>query len=313
MSRFILSRVLGTLPILAIVAVVVFLLMRIGPGDPAAMLAGDSATPEMIASIRQKLGLDAPLWVQFATWINQLLHGDLGNSIISNTPVLTLIGHRVEATVSLALVTLALAIAISLPLGILAAARRGTWIDRSVMALTVTSFSVPTFVVGYVLVYIFSIRLRVFPAQGFVPIGENPLRFFSSILLPAVTLSFVYVALFARTTRMAVLEVLSEDYIRTARAKGLGETSVLVRHALRNAAIPIVSVFGIGFAMMIGGVVVTETVFNISGIGRLVVEAVFSRDYPVIQAIILIVSVVYAAINFFVDILYALINPKISY
>ncbi|KQU86345.1 peptide ABC transporter [Ensifer sp. Root31] len=313
MLRVVLSRLLETLPVLAVVTLAVFLLLRLSPGDPAATLAGDSATPEMIASMRQKLGLDEPLSVQFGSWIAQLARGDFGISILSQQPVLTMVGQRVEATLSLALVTMVLAMTVSVPVGILAASRQGSAFDRFIMAGTVAGFSIPTFVVGYLLVYIFAIQLRILPVQGFTPIGESISRFLSHIALPTFTLSLVYIALFARTTRAAILEVLSEDYIRTARAKGLGEIAILTKHALRNAAVPIVSVFGIGFAMMIGGVVVTETVFNIPGIGRLVVEAVLARDYPVIQGVILIIASVYIVINLAVDVIYIFLNPKINY
>lgn len=313
MLRLILSRLLAAIPVMGVVAIFVFLLLRLSPGDPAAILAGDTATAENIAAIRADLGLDRPIPEQFVTWIGQLAQGDLGKSVLSKQPVAIMIGQRVEPTMSLALTTLIFAIVVAVPMGILAAWKQGSWFDRGIMALSVAGFSIPVFVLGYLMVYFFSMKLDLFPAQGFTSISEGLPAFLKHIALPTVTLSFIYIALFARITRTAMLEVLNEDYIRTAHAKGLKERVVLVRHALRNAAIPIVSVIGIGFALLIGGVVITETVFNIPGIGRLVVDAVLGRDYPIIQGVILVFSGVYVLINLAIDIAYVVLDPRIRY
>jgi peptide/nickel transport system permease protein len=257
--------------------------------------------------------LNEPLYTQFFTWIGKLLHGDLGVSLISNVPVLKMIGQRVEPSISIAVSTIILSILIAVPLGVIAAWKHGTWIDRFVMGLSVVGFSVPVFVIGYVLIQIFAIDLHWVPVQGFRSIGAGLGPFLERIILPTCTLSFIYVALIARMTRASMLDVLGEDYVRTARAKGLGEYAVLLRHALRNAAVPVITVIGTGFALLISGVVVTESVFNLPGIGRLTVDAVLARDYPVIQAMILLTSGIYVAVNLLIDVAYTLLDPRIRY
>ncbi|PJI41941.1 ABC transporter permease [Ferrovibrio sp.] len=313
MLRLVLSRLMAAIPVMGVVAIFVFLLLRLSPGDPAAILAGDTATIETIAAIRADLGLDRPIPEQFITWFGQLVQGDLGRSVLSKQPVTTLIAQRVEPTLSLALCTLIFAIIVAVPMGILAAWKQGSWLDRGIMALSVAGFSVPVFVLGYVLIFVFSMKLDLLPVQGFASLSEGLPAFAARITLPTIGLSFIYIALFARITRAAMLDVLGEDYIRTAHAKGLKDHVVLVKHALRNAAIPIVSVIGIGFALLIGGVVITETVFNIPGIGRLVVDAVLARDYPIIQGVILLFSGIYVLINLAIDIAYVLLDPRIRY
>jgi ABC-type dipeptide/oligopeptide/nickel transport systems, permease components len=312
MLGYLLRRILAAIPVMGVVALFVFLLLRLTPGDPAAILAGDNATPEQLERIRTSLGLNEPLYAQFFTWIGKLLHGDLGVSLISNVPVLKMISQRVEPSISIAVSTIILAIVVAVPLGVIAAWKHGTWIDRFVMGLSVVGFSVPVFVIGYVLIQIFAIELRWLPVQGFKSItGFGP--FFERIILPTCTLSFIYVALIARMTRAAMLDVLGEDYVRTARAKGINESAVLLRHALRNAAVPVITVIGTGFALLISGVVVTESVFNLPGIGRLTVDAVLARDYPVIQAMILLTSGIYVAVNLLIDVAYTLLDPRIRY
>jgi peptide/nickel transport system permease protein len=313
MMAYVSRRLLAAIPVLLVVAVFVFSLLRFSGGDPAAIIAGDMATPEQLAAIRAQLGLDQPLPVQFATWTGQLLTGDFGTSLISRTPVTTLIGQRLEPTLSLALVAIVITVLIAVPLGVLAAWRHGGIVDNVVSAATVLGFSVPVFVVGYVLIQIFSNELRWFPVQGFKPISQGLGPFLSTTILPALTLSSIYIALIARMTRASMLDVLNEDYVRTARAKGLSERLVLFRHALRNAAVPILTVIGTGFALMISGVVVTESVFNLPGLGRLTVDAILARDYPVIQALILLTSLVYVAINLLIDLSYAVLDPRIRY
>jgi len=298
---------------MGVVALFVFLLLHLSPGDPATVIAGDYASPADIARIRAQLGLDQPLYIQFTNWLVQLSRGDLGVSIFSNLPVSQLILQRVEPTLSLALLTLFIAIFVAVPLGILAAWKAGTWIDRTVMAFSVLGFSTPVFVLGYALIYVFALKLGLFPVQGFVSVSDGLMPFLHRLILPSITLSVIFIALFTRITRASILEILNEDYIRTARAKGLGDLSILSRHALPNAAVPIITVIGIGFALLIGGVVVTESVYNIPGLGRLTVDAVLRRDYPVIQGIILVFSALYVLVNLIIDILYVALDPRIRF
>jgi peptide/nickel transport system permease protein len=313
MLGYLIRRILAAIPVMGVVALVVFLLLRLTPGDPAAILAGDNASPEQLARIRASLGLNEPLYTQFFTWVGKLLHGDLGVSLISQVPVLKMIGQRIEPTLSVAIATIILSIVVAVPLGVIAAWKHGTWVDRFVMGLSVIGFSVPVFVIGYVLIQIFAIELRWFPVQGFRTMARGFGPYFERLVLPTLTLSFIYIALIARMTRAAMLDVLGEDYVRTARAKGITESRVLLRHALRNAAVPVITVIGTGFALLISGVVVTESVFNLPGIGRLTVDAVLARDYPVIQAMILLTSGVYVTVNLLIDVAYTVLDPRIRY
>ncbi|MDW3221478.1 MAG: ABC transporter permease [Paracoccaceae bacterium] len=313
MVGYIVQRVLAAIPVMGFVALFVFLLLRLTPGDPAAILAGDTATPAQLDAIRESLGLNEPLFTQFFSWIGQLLQGDFGTSILSGKPVIELISDRMEPTISLALTTIVLSVIIAVPLGVIAAWKQGTLIDRFVMLLSVLGFSVPVFVIGYLMISLFSMELKWFPVQGFRPIGDGLGDFLHRIALPTFTLTLLYIALIARITRTSMLEILGDDYIRTARAKGLPESRVLMRHALRNCSVPIITVIGIGFALIISGVVVTESVFNLPGLGRLTVDAVLSRDYPVIQAVILLASLIYVVINLMIDIAYVLLDPRIRY
>jgi peptide/nickel transport system permease protein len=313
MGRYVLRRLASTVLVMGIVAVFVFLLLHLSPGDPAAIIAGDNATADQIAAIRRHLGLDDALPVQFFRWLLAVLRGDLGISIFSNEPVLKLIGQRVEPTLSLALTTLIVAVTLAVSFGVIAAWKVGSWIDRLLMVVSVIGFSVPVFVVGYVLIYVFSITLRWLPVQGYSPIDQGFGPWIERLILPSVALGLAYVALIARITRTAMLDVLAEDYIRTARAKGVATRSMLLKHALKNAGVPIVTVIGIGVALLIGGVVITETVFNIPGVGRLVVDAISKRDYPIIQGVILIFSGVYVLVNLAVDLSYTLLDPRIRY
>lgn len=314
MLGYIFKRIFMTIPVMVVVALFVFLLLRLSPGDPAAVIAGDYATAEDVQKIREKLGLSEPIFVQFVTWLGSLIQGDLGTSIFSNKPVTELIAQRLEPTLMLALTTIIFSILVAVPLGTIAAFRAGSWIDRLVMLFSVGGFSVPVFVLGYILIYYFSITWRILPVQGYrSPFEDGMLPFIQHIILPTLTLSVIYIALLARMTRASVMEVLEEDYIRTARAKGLSEVKILMRHALRNAAVPIVTVIGIGIALLIGGVVVTESVYNIPGLGRLVLDAVLARDYPIIQGLILFFSLIYVLLNLIIDLTYTLFDPRIKY
>jgi len=313
MIVYILRRLGATFIVMAVVALVVFSLLFLTPGDPAAVIAGDIATDEDIKNIRAKLGLDEPFLVQFGGWIWRLAHGDLGTSIFTNLPVTTLIGQRVQPTLSLTLCTLIVAVSIAVPLGVIAAARAGTWADRLVMGFSVLGFSVPVFVLAYMLIMLFAVHLQWLPVQGYRPLHEGFWPWLSHLILPSIALGTVYMALIARITRAAMLDVLSQDYIRTANAKGLAPRAVLMRHALKNAGVPIVTVIGIGIALLISGAIVTETVFAIPGIGRLTVDAILRRDYPIIQGVILLFSAVYVLINLLVDLSYRLFDPRIRY
>jgi len=313
MLAYIARRLLATIPVMAIVAVFVFALLRLTPGDPAAIIAGSAATSQDVAAIRLRLGLDQPIVAQFFVWLSHIVRGDFGESFFFKKTVASLVADRIEPTLMLSLTTMVWSIAIAVPLGVLAAHRQGTWLDRIVMGFSVLGFSVPVFVIGYVLIYVFAIELNWLPVQGYRPLRDGLWACLERLILPSLTLSVIYIALIARITRTSVLEVLGEDYIRTARAKGLTDRVVLMRHALRNAAVPIVTVIGIGIALLIGGVVVTESVFSIPGLGRLTVDAVLARDYPTVQAVILLFSLVYVLINLLVDVSYTALDPRIRY
>jgi peptide/nickel transport system permease protein len=317
MLQFLLRRIVAVLPVLFVVSLVVFLILRLAPGDPAAVIAGNSATNEDIAKIQVQLGLDRSIPVQYGIWMGNVFRGDLGFSYYLNKPVTELIAQRVEPTLSLAFGTVILALLIAVPLGTVAAWRMGGWLDRLLSGFSVAGFSVPVFVIGYLLIYLFAIRLEWLPVQGYKsisgPSAAGPWAWMRQLILPWMTLAMIYVALIARVTRASVSEALTEDYIRTARAKGITESAVLLRHALANAAVPIVTVVGIGIALLIGGVVVTETVYAIPGLGSLTVDAVLNRDFPVIQGLVLLFSVSYVLINLLVDLSYLVLDPRIRY
>ena len=313
MLAYIGRRILATIPVMGVVAVVVFALLHLSPGDPAAVIAGDNATLEEVEKVRERLGLNRPLLSQFGSWLAAILQGDLGVSIYNDQPVGEMILQRIEPTLALALCTLAVALAAAIPMGILAAWKAGTWIDRLVMGFAVLGFSFPVFVIGYGMIYFLSLKLELLPVQGYASIREGLGEFLPHMVMPSLALGWVLTALFARMTRTSMLEVLSQDYIRTAHAKGLSSARVLFGHALKNAGVPIVTTVGIGVALLIGGVVVTETVFAIPGVGLLTVDAILRRDYPVIQGVVLVFSAVYVLINLAVDLSYTLLDPRIRY
>lgn len=313
MYAYLLRRILATIPVMLVVALFVFALLHLSPGDPAAVIAGDAASPADIARIRHSLGLDNPLHVQLGIWLWHVAHGDLGTSIHSGVPVLTLIGQRLEPTLALSATTMGLAVLLAVPLGIVAAWKVGTWIDRLVMVIAILGFSLPVFWLGFLFIYGFAIQLQLLPVQGYSSITQGFLPFARHIILPSLTLGMVYMALITRMTRASMLEVLREDYIRTAHAKGLKPCVVLLLHGLKNASLPIVTIIGVGVALLIGGVAVTESVFAIPGLGRLTVDAILHRDYPVIQGIILVFSGVYVGINVLVDLAYTCLDPRIRY
>lgn len=313
MFAYIIRRLIATVPVMGVVALFVFSLLYLAPGDPAAVIAGDLATADDIARIHAKLGLDEPFLLRFGHWLWGVLHGDLGVSIFTNLPVAQLIGQRIEPTAALTLTTLVVTVVFAVPLGVIAAWKVGSWIDRLVMLVAVLGFSLPSFVLAYLLVLGFSVELPWLPVQGYVSFRDGFGPFIAHLILPSITLGLIYGALIARITRASMLEVLSQDYIRTAEAKGLGQGAVLMRHALKNAAVPIATVIGIGVALLISGVIVTETVFAIPGIGRLTVDAILRRDYPIIQGVILLFSAAYVLVNLAVDISYTLLDPRVRY
>jgi peptide/nickel transport system permease protein len=313
MFAYAVRRILATIPVMLVVALFVFSLLYIAPGDPAAIIAGDQATPADIERIRESLGLDRPYLVRFGEWLWHILHGDLGTSIFTNLSVSHMIAQRIEPTLSLMVLTIVFSIVIAIPLGVLAAWKHGTWIDRAVMVVSVLGFSVPVFVFGYLLAYVFALQLDWLPVQGFTSISDGFWPFLQGLILPTVALGLIYVALLARITRATMLDVLSQDYVRTAKAKGVGQRAVLFVHALKNAAVPIVTVIGNGVALLIGGAVVTESVFAIPGLGRLTVDAILRRDYPIIQGVVLLFSVTYVLVNLAVDLLYTVFDPRIRY
>jgi peptide/nickel transport system permease protein len=313
MGGYVGRRILATIPVMAVVALFVFSLLYLAPGDPATIIAGDQATPADIERIRQGLGLDRPFLVQFSEWLWRILHGDLGTSIFTNLPVSALIAQRIEPTLSLMCVTLVVAIGVAVPLGVLAAWKVGSWIDRLVMLFAVFGFSVPVFVIAYLLAYVFALELDWLPVQGYTPISQGFWPWLQNLILPSIALGAVYIALIARMTRASMLEVLQQDYIKTARAKGMGQGGILFVHALKNAAVPIVTVIGLGVAVLIGGAVVTESVFVIPGLGRLTVDSILRRDYPVIQGLVLVFSFTYVIVNLCIDLLYTVLDPRIRY
>lgn len=313
MWYYVTKRILATLPVMGVVAVIVFLLLRLSPGDPAAIIAGDDATSEDIAKIREHLGLDRPLLTQFVRWLGQLATGDFGNSIYLERPVLGLIMERVEPTLALSVTTIIFAVVLAVPIGVLAAWRAGTWIDQTIMALSVLAFSVPVFLIGYGLVIGFSLTLELLPVQGFVSLAEDPGAFFRHLVLPTVALGLVYTALIARITRATMLETLNEDFIRTARAKGVDEWTTIAKHAFRNTLIPVVTVLGITLSLLVGGSVVIEQVFALPGIGRLIVQGILNRDYPLVQGTMLLFGFAFVVINILVDIIYTIVDPRVRY
>jgi peptide/nickel transport system permease protein len=313
MFAYVIRRILATIPVMLIVAFCVFSLLYIAPGDPAAIIAGDQATPADVERIRASLGLDRPFLVRFGEWFWQILHGDLGTSIFTNLPVSHMIAQRIEPTISLMLLAIVFAVAVAIPLGVLAAWKHGSWIDQAVMVLAVFGFSTPVFVVGYLLAYVFALQFNWLPVQGFNSLSTGIVPFLRNMALPTLALGLVFIALLARITRATMLDVLNQDYVRTAKAKGVGQRAVLFVHALKNAAVPIITVIGNGVALLIGGAVLTESVFAIPGLGRLTLDAILRRDYPVIQGVVLLFSFSYVVVNLLVDLAYTLFDPRIRY
>jgi peptide/nickel transport system permease protein len=310
-TAYILRRLVMLVPVLIVVGVVVFGLVHLTPGDPAAVILGDRATPEDIARLRTQLGLNDPLPVQFVRWFGNVLRLDFGESIFLGEPVTQALLNRVQPTVLLTLYALSIQVLIGIPAGVFAAVRYNSPLDRALTVMAISGSAIPTFFLGILLILIFAVRLRWLPSGGYVPFGEDPAAHFKGMLLPAFALGFSAAGLLARLVRSSMLDVLREDYVRTAFAKGLPEQLVIVRHALRNALIPALTVIGISIGALLGGAVVTETVFTIPGMGRLVVQSIARRDYPVIQGAIIAIAMTYVLVNLVVDVLYVYIDPRV--
>jgi peptide/nickel transport system permease protein len=313
MILFFIQRLLSAIPVVVIVAIIIFSLLYVAPGDPAVFLAGEHASLEDVQRIRVALGLDQSFFIRFGIWAMRALKGDLGVSLFTNVPVAVMIGQRIEATLSLMVITLVISITIAIPIGVAAASRQGSLIDRATMMSSVLGFSLPVFVIGYVLAYFLALKAGWLPVQGYTPIAKGLLPWFRNLLLPALALSGGYIALIARITRATMIEVLRQDYIRTAKAKGASPYAILFVHALKNAALPIITIIGIGLTSLIGGAVVAESVFSIPGIGTLILDAILRRDYPVIQGVVLVLSIAYVIINMIIDLTYVLFDPRVSY
>ncbi|HEV8313746.1 MAG TPA: ABC transporter permease [Burkholderiaceae bacterium] len=312
MHRYLASRLAGMLAVMSIVAVLVFILTRAAPGDPVAVLLGDQATAEDIAKVRVQYGLDKPLPVQFGYWLREVLQGNLGQSIFLQRPVTQALAERAEPTTLLALMAVGIATLIGVPCGIVSAVFRGRWIDQFFTGVAMLGASIPSFWLGIVLMQMFAVSLGWFPVSGYGEPGAPLLERLHALVLPSVVLGLLNSALIIRFTRASMLDVLGEDYVRTARSKGLPEGTVVLKHALRNALVPIVTVIGLTAALMIGGAVVTETVFGLPGVGNLVVSAVLRRDYPVIQGALLVIAAIYVLINFAIDLLYMAVDPRVK-
>ncbi len=313
MLGYIIRRVLLAIPVMFVVAAGVFLLLYLTPGDPAAVVLGPDASPQRVAELRQQLGLDRPVAIQVARWFGQLLHGDLGQSIYLNRPVTLTILERAEPTLMLTLLATLFAILVGLPIGIVSATRAGSWADLGAMLVALGGISMPSFWVGLNLIFVFAVLAGVLPVAGYQPLSRGLWENLRYLILPAVTLGFAQAALLARMSRSLMLDVLREDYVRTARSKGVEERRVVLSHALRNAMVPLVTVMGLTFAILMGGAVITEQVFNIPGVGRLLVQSVLRRDYPVVQGIVLVIAFNYVVINLCVDILYGLFDPRVRH
>lgn len=313
MFGYIVRRLLSVIPVIMVVAVVVFLLVHLTPGDPAAVILGANATTEDVRQLRVQLGLDRSVYVQFARWFTNVLRGDLGESIFLQRPVLQAVAERAEPTLLLTVLSLFIAVVIGVSTGIISAVKRNTLIDQLFLGMAMLGASIPSFWLGLSLILLFAVSLGWFPPAGFEPLSSGLWPSVRYLILPAVALGFPNSALITRITRSSMLEVLNQDYIKVARAKGLAQFAVIAKHALRNAFIPVLTVIGLTFAVLMGGAVVTETVFGIPGVGRLVVQSVLRRDYPVIQGTVLIIASLYVFINLLVDLVYTLIDPRIKY
>jgi peptide/nickel transport system permease protein len=313
MAEFIIRRLIAAVPVLFLVSLIAASIMQLVPGDPAAIIAGQSASDQEIARVREQLGLDRPFVERLGDWYVGLAHGDLGHSLLLNRPVTQAIAERVPVTLALAGFALFLTIALGLPCGVIAALRPNSWIDQAVLTFALLGVSIPNFWLSLMLIVLFGVILDWLPAGGYVPFADDPVGCIRSLILPGFSLALLQVGLLARITRSTMLEVLRQDYVRTARAKGLPVTMVIGKHALKNVMIPVITVIGISFGLLLSGSVVIETVYSIPGMGRLLANAIFGRDYPVIQGGLLITAAVLVGLNLVVDLLYAVLDPRVKY
>lgn len=313
MTAYIIRRLLLAIPVMLLVAIATFLILHMTPGDPIAIMLGPEASVEQVHELREEMGLNEPILVQLGRWLGDLARGDLGESFFLHKQVTAAMLERAEPTLLLTLLALFVAIGIGIPTGVLAATRRGSPLDLSSMLVAMVGISMPTFWLGLTLIFVFGVTLRWLPVTGYRPLMDGLWENLRYLILPAVTLGVAQGALLARMTRSTMLDVLNEDYVRTARAKGLIERRVLFRHALRNALVPLVTVIGITFAGLISGAVVTEQVFSIPGVGQLLIRAVSRRDFPVVQGVVLVIAFLYVIINLVVDVIYVLLDPRVHY
>lgn len=313
MTKYILRRLIQTIPVLLLSSIIVFALIRFIPGDPAHLIAGPDAFPEQVAAVRERLGLDKPIWVQYLIWLGQVIRGDLGASILNGFPVARLIGLKFLATLELAVGGLIVALSIAFPLGVLAAIRRGGWLERLVAVFVALGHALPTFWLGILLVLVFAIRLKWFPPSGRVEFSRNPILALQLLILPSVTLGVYTAAVLTRFLKNSMLEVLGQDFVRTAKAKGFSQWATVYKHVLKNALIPVVTVLGLQFGAFLGGAVVTESIFDWPGMGRLLLQAINTRDYPVLQGTVLFIVVTYVFINLLTDLTYGYLDPRIRY
>jgi peptide/nickel transport system permease protein len=313
MGRFILGRVLAIIPVLVLVTAGVFFLIHLTPGDPIDAMMAESADPSVKAALSRQLGLDQPIHVQYLRWMGGVLRGDLGRSIRNNQPVIEDVGRRIRPSVELALLAIVIALVVAFPLGILSAARRNTAVDGAGTTFALIGICMPNFLIALLLIFLFGVTLRWLPVSGYTDPLEDPINGLRSLTLPAITLGLALAAVITRTLRSSLLEALSEDYVRTARAKGLTERVVLSRHALKNGLIPVATVLGLQLGGLVGGAVITEYVFALPGVGRLVVDAVFARDYPLVQGVVLLIALAYIGTNLLVDLVYGFLDPRIRY
>ena len=311
MVRYLIRRLIATVPVLILVSVIVFSLIRLVPGDPITILLGESYNQQVADRLREELGLDRPIYLQYVIWLGRMTQGDLGRSIRTNQPVLEAVVGRIRPTMQIGILALTLSVLIALPLGVVSATRRGTVMDGAASGLAVFGVSMPTFLIGLLLIFFFAGQLHWLPTSGFVDVFQDPVAGLKSLVLPSITLALGLTAVGVRMTRSSLLEALNQDYVRTARAKGLHERSVVLAHGLRNAMIPIVTILGLQMGSLMAGTVITETVFAIPGVGRLVVDAIFARDYPVLQGVVLLTSFTFIASNLVADLLYAALDPRI--
>ncbi len=313
MLRYIVSRLIGTIPVLFLVSLLTFLMIHLTPGDPVRLMLGDDATADAIAALNRKLGLDQPLPIQYVRWLGQVLSGDLGDSIRTRQPVVEAVGSRLPVTIELSVLSMIIAVALGLPTGIIAAIRRNSAADVASTTLALTGISIPNFFLGIMLILVFSEWLGWLPPSGYVPFRDDPIQNLKLMIMPSLALGTALAGTISRMMRSSLLEVLGADFVRTARAKGLSEPRAILGHAVKNAMLPVVTIIGLQMGSVLGGAILTETIFALPGIGRLVVDSIFARDFPIVQGVILFLALIRIASSLATDLIYARLDPRISY